>query len=80
MARYTWCLLLAKQLQLLQIYFQSMKDRPTRFNFSHSELLQNFSRATNIRIRLLATKTLQGHLMELHHRNDPTITRRVYLG
>uniref|UniRef100_A0A915BZF8 Laminin-like protein epi-1 n=1 Tax=Parascaris univalens TaxID=6257 RepID=A0A915BZF8_PARUN len=47
-------------------------------NFSHSIVLQNFSRATNVRLRLLRTKTLHGHLMDVTRRNDPTVTRRYF--
>lgn len=45
-----------------------------------SEKLQNFTRATNVRIRLIRPKTLQGHLMDLHgkEKNIPiSVTRRV---
>ena len=35
-------------------------------------------RATSVRIRLLRTKTLLGHLMA-KARQDPTVTRRVSL-
>lgn len=54
-----------------------MEDRPGRHNFSHSLTLQSFSRATNVRLQLLRTKTLHGHLMDVNRRNDPTVTRRV---
>lgn len=55
-----------------------LENRPGKLNFSHSEVLQNFTRATNVRLRLLRTKTLHGHLMDVSRR-DPTVTRRVSL-
>lgn len=42
----------------------------------HSEKLQNWIRATNIRMQLLKPKTLDGHLMEFSYR-DPSVLRRV---
>lgn len=51
-----------------------VNNRPGYNNFSYSLSLQDFTKATNIRLRLLRTKTLGGHLMGV----DPTILRRVY--
>jgi laminin alpha 3/5 len=39
-------------------------------------MLQNWTRATNVRLRLLRTKSLLGHLMAVA-KQDPTVTRRV---
>ncbi|PIK40931.1 putative laminin subunit alpha [Apostichopus japonicus] len=54
-----------------------VNDRPGADNFSYSETLQEWTKATNIRLRLLRTNTLLGHLMGLA-RQDPTVTRRYY--
>lgn len=54
-----------------------VENRPSRQSFATSEELQNFTRATNVRIRLLGTRTLQGHLMDLNEQSDPSVTRRV---
>ncbi|VDK58805.1 unnamed protein product [Cylicostephanus goldi] len=64
-------------LENAEMVIKILEHRPSRFQFSSSEALQNFTRATNVRIRLLGTRTLQGHLMHLHDRTDPTVTRRV---
>lgn len=61
-----------------QIFIRLVKNRPSSNNFSHSHLLQQFTRATDVRLRLLKTNTLQGHLMDLSRRKDPTITRRYF--
>ena len=45
-------------------------------DFAESPVLQEFTKATDIRLSLRRTKTLQGHLMQLA-RQDPTVTRRV---
>ena len=52
--------------------------RPSARNFSYADTLKSFMRATSVRIRLLRTKTLLGHLMA-KARQDPTVTRRVSL-
>lgn len=46
-------------------------------NYSHAPLLQEFTKATNVRLRLLRTKTLLGHLMAVQ-REDSTVTRRYF--
>uniref|UniRef100_A0A915BZ56 Laminin-like protein epi-1 n=1 Tax=Parascaris univalens TaxID=6257 RepID=A0A915BZ56_PARUN len=61
-----------------EIMINLLENRPGKLNFSHSIVLQNFSRATNVRLRLLRTKTLHGHLMDVTRRNDPTVTRRYF--
>ena len=45
-------------------------------NFSYSSSLQEWTKTTNVRLRLLRTKTLLGHLMHVAN-EDPTVTRRV---
>ena len=53
-----------------------VNNRPSSKNFTNSDSLQEWTRATNIRFRLLRTKSLLGHLMALS-RQDPSVTRRV---
>ena len=53
-----------------------VNNRPSANNFSYSQSLQEWTRATNVRLRLLRTKTLLGHLMAVAQQ-DPTVTRRV---
>ncbi|KAK6016815.1 laminin EGF-like protein, partial [Ostertagia ostertagi] len=65
-------------LENAEMVIKILEHRPSRFKFSSSEALQNFTRATNVRIRLLGTRTLQGHLMHLNDRTDPTVTRRYF--
>ncbi|KAL3982290.1 Laminin EGF-like (Domains III and V) family protein [Acanthocheilonema viteae] len=60
-----------------EIMINLLENRPGKHNFSHSQVLQNFTRATNVRLRLLRTKTLHGHLMDVNRR-DPTVTRRYF--
>ncbi|VBB28863.1 unnamed protein product [Acanthocheilonema viteae] len=60
-----------------RIMINLLENRPGKHNFSHSQVLQNFTRATNVRLRLLRTKTLHGHLMDVNRR-DPTVTRRYF--
>lgn len=54
-----------------------LNERPNADNFSYSTVLQEFTKATNIRLRFLRTKTLLGHLMSVA-RQDPTVTRRYF--
>ena len=53
-----------------------LNNRPSANNYFNSSVLQEWTRATNVRIRLLRTKNLLGHLMSVA-RQDPTVTRRV---
>ena len=55
-----------------------MNNRPSAHNFSYSKSLQEWTRATGIRLRFLRTKTTLGHLMAVA-RQDPSVTRRVKL-
>ena len=50
-----------------------LADRPSAANFSMSQLLQEFTKATNVRLRLLRPKTALGQFLI----QDPTVTRRV---
>ena len=64
-----------------QFRINLIEGRPSKNNFGGSQKLQDFARATNVRMRLLRPKTLQGHLMDLHGNQDQTpdvtVTRRV---
>jgi len=60
----------------LQIFVKLLSNRPSANNFFNSYALQEFTRATNVRFRLLRVKNLLGHLMSVA-RQDPTTTRRV---
>ncbi|XP_064486972.1 laminin subunit alpha-like [Ornithodoros turicata] len=54
-----------------------LNGRPSADNFTYSPELQEWTKATNVRVRLLRTKTLLGHLMSVE-RQDPTVTRRYF--
>ncbi|XP_058457360.1 laminin subunit alpha [Malaya genurostris] len=54
-----------------------LNNRPSANNYFNSTTLQEWTRATNVRIRLLRTKNLLGHLMSVA-RQDPTVTRRYF--
>ncbi|CAK9302646.1 unnamed protein product [Gordionus sp. m RMFG-2023] len=60
-----------------EIAISLINHRPNAQNFSYATRLQEFTRATNIRLRLLRTKTLLGHLMALT-RQDSSVTRRYF--
>ncbi|KAG8193252.1 hypothetical protein JTE90_005598 [Oedothorax gibbosus] len=60
-----------------EIVVSLLNGRPNADNFSYSPVLQEFTKATNIRLRFLRTKTLLGHLMSVA-RQDPTVTRRYF--
>ncbi|XP_026331928.1 laminin subunit alpha isoform X2 [Hyposmocoma kahamanoa] len=51
--------------------------RPSANMYFNSSVLQEWTRATNVRLRLLRTKNLLGHLMSVA-RQDPTVTRRYF--
>lgn len=63
----------------VQIVVSLVNGRPGARNFSSSPLLREFTKASNVRLRLLRTNTLLGHLMGKALR-DPTVTRRVRRG
>ncbi|XP_072543376.1 laminin subunit alpha-3 isoform X2 [Salminus brasiliensis] len=54
-----------------------VNGRPGSKNFTYSPVLQEFTKATNIRLHFLRTNTLLGHLISKAQR-DPTVTRRYY--
>ncbi len=60
----------------LQIFIRLLENRPSSKNFFSSEALQQWTRATHVRLRFIRTKTLLGHLMSLS-RQDSSVTRRV---
>lgn len=64
-------------LENAEMVIRILEHRPSSRQFATSEALQNFTRATNVRLRLLGTRTLQGHLMDMNEWRDPTVTRRV---
>lgn len=59
-----------------QIVVSLVNNRPSAQNFTYASKLQQWTKATNVRLKLLRTKTLLGHLMAVA-RQDPTVTRRV---
>ncbi|XP_053485634.1 laminin subunit alpha-3 isoform X1 [Ictalurus furcatus] len=60
-----------------EIFVSLVNGRPGSKNFAYSPALQEFTKATNIRLRFLRTNTLLGHLISKAQR-DPTVTRRYY--
>lgn len=59
-----------------EIPIRLLNNRPSANNYFNSTLLQEWTRATNVRFVFLRTKNLLGHLMSVA-RQDPTVTRRV---
>ncbi|KAK3091660.1 hypothetical protein FSP39_021617 [Pinctada imbricata] len=60
-----------------EIVVSLVNNRPNALNFSNADILHEWTKATNVRMRLLRTKTLLGHLMAVA-RQDPTVTRRYF--
>ncbi|KAM6919501.1 laminin subunit alpha-3-like [Lycodopsis pacificus] len=60
-----------------EIVVSLINGRPGSKNFTFSPVLQDFTKATHIRLRFLRTSTLLGHLISKAQR-DPTVTRRYY--
>lgn len=60
-----------------EIIVSLVDNRPNSKNFSNSPVLRDWTKANAVRLRLLQTKTLLGHLMQLE-RQDPTVTRRYF--
>ncbi|XP_077991288.1 laminin subunit alpha-5-like [Glandiceps talaboti] len=60
-----------------EIVVSLVNGRPNANNFSHAEILQEWTKATNVRIQMIRTNTLLSHLLALA-RQDPTVTRRYY--
>ena len=59
-----------------QIVVSLVNGRPSAENFSNADSLQEWTKATDVQLRMIRTKTLLGHLMAVARR-DPTVTRRV---
>ncbi|CAF0881627.1 unnamed protein product, partial [Brachionus calyciflorus] len=60
-----------------EILVSLVNNRLNSKNFTHSDVLQKWTRATNVRLRLMRTKNLLGHLMAVA-KQDPTVTRRYF--
>ncbi|XP_073926279.1 laminin subunit alpha-3 isoform X3 [Castor canadensis] len=60
-----------------EVVVSLINGRPGAKNFTFSDTLKEFTKATNIRLRFLRTNTLLGHLISKAQR-DPTVTRRYY--
>ncbi|XP_046976709.1 laminin subunit alpha [Vanessa cardui] len=60
-----------------EIPISLLNYRPSANKYFNSSVLQEWTRATNVRLRLLRTKNLLGHLMSVA-RQDPTVTRRYF--
>ncbi|XP_053393780.1 laminin subunit alpha-like isoform X2 [Mercenaria mercenaria] len=60
-----------------EILVSLTNNRPNFHNFSHADDLQEFMRATNVRLRLIRTNTLKGQLMAKVNQ-DQTVTRRYF--
>ncbi|XP_055084301.1 laminin subunit alpha-3-like isoform X1 [Periophthalmus magnuspinnatus] len=60
-----------------EIVVSLINSRPGAQNFTYSPVLRDFTKATNIRLRLIQTSTLLGHLISKAQR-DPTVTRRYF--
>ncbi|GBP97582.1 Laminin subunit alpha [Eumeta japonica] len=59
-----------------EIPISLLNYRPSANKYFNSSVLQEWTRATNVRLRFIRTKNLLGHLMSVA-RQDPTVTRRV---
>ncbi|XP_076991904.1 laminin subunit alpha-3 isoform X2 [Tamandua tetradactyla] len=60
-----------------EVVVSLINGRPGARNFTFSQTLREFTKATNIRLSFLQTNTLLGHLISKAQR-DPTVTRRYY--
>ncbi|RUS82429.1 hypothetical protein EGW08_009817 [Elysia chlorotica] len=60
-----------------EIVVSIIEDRPNAHNFSYATVLHEWTKATDIQLRLLRTKTLKANLMDVA-RQDPTTFRRYY--
>ena len=59
-----------------EVFVSLTKDRPSSKDLFSNQILQKWITATNIRLRLIQTKTMLGHLMSVAQ-GDKTVTRRV---
>lgn len=57
-----------------EVVINLLENRPGRNHFYQSKTLSDFLRATNVRLRLLKTRTFT---KDMNEPNDPTVTRRV---
>ncbi|XP_037132642.1 laminin subunit alpha-3-like isoform X1 [Syngnathus acus] len=60
-----------------EIVVSLINGRPGSRDFTRSPSLQDFTRATNVRLQFLRSNTLLGHLISKAQR-DPTVTRRYF--
>ncbi|XP_050301015.1 laminin subunit alpha [Anthonomus grandis grandis] len=60
-----------------EIPISLLKNRPSALHYFNSTVLQEWTRATNVRLRFLRTKNLLAHLMSVA-RQDHTVTRRYF--
>ncbi|KAM3968484.1 laminin subunit alpha [Aphomia sociella] len=60
-----------------EIPISLLNYRPSANKYFNSSVLQEWTRATNVRLRFLRTKNMLGHLMSVA-RQDPTVTRRYF--
>ncbi|KAL3869382.1 hypothetical protein ACJMK2_042067 [Sinanodonta woodiana] len=60
-----------------EIVVSLINGRPSALNFTYADTLRSWLKATNVRLRLLRTKTLLGHLMAVA-RQDPSVSRRYF--
>nr|KAG5701572.1 hypothetical protein BaRGS_024822 [Batillaria attramentaria] len=58
-----------------EIVVSLVNGRPSAEDFSNNDALQEWTKATDVQLRMIRTKTLLGHLMAVA-RQDPTVTRR----
>ncbi|CAB3226438.1 unnamed protein product [Arctia plantaginis] len=61
-----------------EIPISLLNNRPSANAYFNSTVLQEWTRATNVRLRLLRTKNMMGHLMSATRQHDPTVTRRYF--
>ena len=59
-----------------EVFVPLLKGRPSSKDLFSNDVLQNWITATNIRLRMIQTKTMLGHLMSVAQ-GDMTVTRRV---
>ncbi|KAJ8668735.1 hypothetical protein QAD02_010398 [Eretmocerus hayati] len=60
-----------------EIPISILNNRPSAKHYFNSSVLQEWTRATNVRFSFMKTKNLLGHLMSVR-RQDPTVTRRYF--
>jgi laminin alpha 3/5 len=62
-----------------EVYMSLLTGRPSAKDPFSSQTLRDWILATNVRLRLIQTKTMLGHLMSVAQ-GDKTVTRRVSVG